>query len=64
MSYGASDRTVGEREEEQIGNKAIWTRHNGESKEKKKKSKNIIVAGIKEKPVENVLLSILRISGP
>lgn len=30
----------------------------------KKERKNIIVAGIKEKPVENVLLSILRISGP
>lgn len=36
----------------------------GRVKRKKKKSKNIIVAGIKEKPVENVLLSILRISGP
>lgn len=30
----------------------------------KRKRKNIIVVGMKEKYVENVLLSILRISGP
>lgn len=66
MPYSASDRTVGGKEGKPIWNKVIWARDNGESKKRKKERerKNIIVAAIREKHVENVLLSILRISGP